>query len=146
MSLMVESSVRSSRKYPLEGIEPFKAMWISPPSVSIQPCIWIDELEMLNSSIHSSFAEAKVPAQATSLIKIVRGGKGVVPGVGGAVSVGVTVWVGVGDGVPVGVGVCSSVAVRVAVTEGVGVGVDETGGVGVWEEVGSEGTEGLGVG
>lgn len=120
---------------------------MSPPSVKVQPLKLTGEFELLKSSIHSSLAEAVVPAQANSLIRIVRGGKGVDSDVGGGVSLGAID--GIGEGVTdvVAVGVCVAVGVKVAVSEGVG--VDEITTIGVSDGVGfgvSLGAgEGLGV-
>ena len=81
----------------------------------------------LYSSIHSSLAEAFVPAQATSLISTARAGTrvGVIVEVGMNVGVGVEVGVGVNVGisVKVGVGVCVSVWVAVSARVSVGVAV-----------------------
>ena len=61
----------------------------------VQPDKSIAEPVLLYSSIHSSKAEARVPAHATSLIRTANGGKeGTAVGV--AVGVGVMVLVGVG--------------------------------------------------
>ena len=116
---------------------------MSPPSVRVHPARLIGEPEVLKSSILSSFAEASVPAQASSLIRIERGGSGVEAGVGGDVSVGVKEgvvedvgevvavadWVGVGvsvgevDGEGVGVGVLEAVSVALGSAVLMGVGV-----------------------
>lgn len=128
---MVELSVRSSRKYPLDVIVPCRLILMSPPSVRVQPLKLIVELELLKSSIHSSLAEANVPAQATSLIRIIRAGYGVWAGVGRGVFVGEADGVGVGEGEVVEVGLKVEVIVVVIVSVGVGVSVISTVGVSV---------------
>lgn len=121
---MVESSVRSSKKYPFGGIVPRRRIWISPPSDRVHPLRLIGELEVLKSSIHSSFADARVPDQANSFIKTDRGGKGVEAGEGVGLMLGVSE------------GVVEGVDVRLGVSEGVGEGVFEGDAVGDWVLVG----------
>jgi hypothetical protein len=131
MSEMVELSVRSSRKYPLDVIVPPRLILMSSPSVRVQPLKLIAELELLKSSIHSSLAEANVPAQANSFIRIVRAGYGGLIGVGSGVFVGVADCVGVGEGEVVKVGLEVEVIVMVKVSVGVGVSVISNVGVNV---------------
>ncbi len=76
----------------------------------------------LNNSIHSSFDEAAVPGQATSLIITAIGPKGVGSGPTVRVAVGVCVEVAVGDSAGVRLGLIGS---------GVGVGVEDASTVGV---------------
>lgn len=89
---------------------PVNAILISPLSVRIHLLRLIGAEELLNNSIHSSFAEARVPAQAISLIRIDCGGYGVEGA--GAVSVDV------GFGVDVGVSVGLAEGEMVALAEG----------------------------
>ena len=102
ISETVVLSVRSSRKYPPAGIVPLRAMFGLPSSVfNIQP-VRLTALEPgLYNSIHSSAVDAIVPAQATSLMRSVRGGKAVPAGEDVAVIVGEGVFVedDVGEGV-----------------------------------------------
>lgn len=76
---------------------------------------------MLRSSIHSSFAEASVPDQASSLIMTERGGNGVVAG--GGISVAVGVFDAVGEGVGEFVMEGDGVGVSGGVFDGVDVAV-----------------------
>ena len=94
---------------------------MSPPSSRSQPPRSMAAEPGLYNSIHSSFGEAIVPAQATSLIRMEKGGYlGVGSGDGVGVEEGVAVDVDVGDGlgsiVGVGVGVSG-----VVVADGAGV-------------------------
>src|SRR4030067_3723852 len=68
MSETLESSVRSRRKKEWGGMTPKRAMAISPLSVRLHPPRSTGSDPGLYNSIHSSLAEASVPAQATSLI------------------------------------------------------------------------------
>ena len=115
---MVESSVLSSKKKLFAAIVPDNAILISPPSVRTHPFRLIAVEELLNNSIHSSFAEARVPAQAISLIRTDCGGYGVVTGGGVPVDVGlgvdVAVSVGLAEGETVALREAETVGVRVA--------------------------------
>jgi hypothetical protein len=96
------SSVRSRRKYPPAGKIPVRAILGVPSTpLNTHPVKLISADPGLYNSIHSSLVEASVPAQATSLMRSVRGGTAVPAGEEVAVLVGEGVFVedDVGDGV-----------------------------------------------
>jgi hypothetical protein len=115
ISLIVVSSLRSSKKSPRGAMIPLRAIEISPPSSRRQPVRSIDSLPGLNNSIHSSYAEERVPAQAISLIRTACGGKD---------GIGVSEDVGVDEtACPVGEGVVGASGTTLGVTERMDVGV-----------------------
>lgn len=138
MSEILESSVLSSRKKLNAGIVPLSVTLISARSDRCQPAKLIADAPGLCSSIHSSVAEANVPAHAISLIKMDWAAYGVGGSVGGSVA-GVDGAVAVAEGEPVAEG--SSVRVPDAVRDGEA--VDETE-VGVAEIVADDVPEGCG--
>ena len=111
---------------------------MSPPSVKRQPERSIGEDPGLCNSIHSSVAEARVPAQASSLINNASGAYGVGGIVGGtSVSVGDGVKLVVDMGAEDEEGEGDTVADEVGMDDAEGVGVELTVDVGsVGEAVG----------
>ncbi len=74
--------MRSSSRNPLAGMVPAREMAMSPPSPRLHPSRSIPSGPGLCSSIHSSLAEASVPAQAISLMRMEPGARGVGEGTG----------------------------------------------------------------
>src|SRR3990172_473000 len=100
-------SLRSSKKYPPAVIMPVREMFGVPSDelIRVHPARFTSEPLGLYNSIHSSFGEATVPPQATSLITTSSAPTLVGVGLGVGVSVGVLVGVAVSVGVGVLVGV-----------------------------------------
>ena len=143
----VLSLVRSSRKKPKGAMNPDRLTWMSPPSLRRQPVRSTACGPGLCNSIHSSLAEADVPAQAISLISTVCGDTAVGFSEGGVGEEVAVTSGGVGEGVAVtslgvGVDVISGVDVEVGSP---GVPLDVGPGTGVGEGVGLDSGEGEGV-